>query len=209
MIDCVTLETSHLFADAMASQHRLRHRVFVEQQRWDVPTFHGMEYDQYDTPAAVYLVWRDFEGEARAVARLSPTNRPYMVRDLWPDLVQSRALPDSPHIWEGTRLCVDQKLPKDIRRRAVSELLAGCLEYGLAHDIHEYIIVAPMIVLRTYKLCGCSIEALGTPRAIDGAELTAATCDVDENILQVVRQRANIDDRVLQYGHPGAMQRAA
>ena len=35
---------------------RLRHRLFVERNGWQVPSHDGMEYDQFDTPAAVYLV---------------------------------------------------------------------------------------------------------------------------------------------------------
>ena len=41
--------------------------------------FQGMEYDQYDTPAATYFVWQDGEGVVRGVARVIPTDRPYML----------------------------------------------------------------------------------------------------------------------------------
>lgn len=59
MLDCLTWGTAHHFGDALAGQHRLRYRVFVQRAGWKVPHFNGMEWDQYDTPAAHYLVWRD------------------------------------------------------------------------------------------------------------------------------------------------------
>ncbi len=54
MIDVLTWENAHFYGSALASQHRLRYRLFVERQGWDVPCYQGMEYDQFDTPAAVY-----------------------------------------------------------------------------------------------------------------------------------------------------------
>ena len=94
MIDCVTWETAHLFGEAWISHHRLRHRLFVERQGWEGPTHNSLEYDQFDTPAAVYLLWRDEAGQARGVTRLIPTERPYMLKEIWPDMVDT--LPSSP-----------------------------------------------------------------------------------------------------------------
>ena len=67
MIDCVNLSTAHFFGDALAAQHRLRHRVFIERQRWNVLWWDGMEFDQFDTPATTYFIWRDAAGEALGI----------------------------------------------------------------------------------------------------------------------------------------------
>ena len=199
MIDCVMWETAHLFSDALASQHRLRHRVFVERHGWQVPTYNGMEYDQYDTPAAVCLIWRDNNNDARAAARLIPTDRPYMLQELWPDLVADGALPHSPHVWEGTRLCVDRGLGPQWRQRIVAELLCGCLEFGLRNEIEHYLILAPVHVLKhTYESAGCSIELLGPPSQVDRDVVAAAKCLVSEEILSAVQARSEIADPVLQ-----------
>ncbi len=52
-------ETAHLHGETWISHHRLRHRLFVERQGWEIPTYRGMEYDEFDTPAAQYLLWVD------------------------------------------------------------------------------------------------------------------------------------------------------
>jgi acyl homoserine lactone synthase len=59
-----------------------------------------MEYDQYDTPAATYLVWLDGSGVARGCVRVTPTDRPYMIRDNWPEMCETRPLPDSLSEWK-------------------------------------------------------------------------------------------------------------
>ena len=198
MINCVTWETSHLFGDALVAQHRLRHRVFVERHGWQLPTHNGMEYDQFDTPAAVYLIWRDETNVARGAARLIPTNRPYMIKDLWPHMISNRPLPQSPHIWEGTRLCVDRGLTARSRRRIIAELLCGCLEFGLQEDIEHYVILAPVVVLqRTYEAAGCSIKFLGPKTEIERDLVAAAECRVSRDILAAVRDSSEISGPVL------------
>ena len=62
MIDVVTLATAHYFGDALASQARLRYRMFVACRNIEHAHFDGMEYDRFDTPSAVYLLWRDAGG---------------------------------------------------------------------------------------------------------------------------------------------------
>src|SRR5688572_22902087 len=106
---CLDWETAHLHGVAWISQHRLRHRLFVERQHWNVPTYKNLEYDQFDTPAAKYLLWLDWMGMARGVVRLVPTTQPYMVETLWPGLVRG-SLPKSPSIWEASRFGCDRNL---------------------------------------------------------------------------------------------------
>jgi N-acyl-L-homoserine lactone synthetase len=85
MIDCVTISTSHFFrGNPIYEQHRLRHKCIVQRQGWNVPAIRSMEYDQYDNPAAYYLVWRDWNGKAYGSSRLCPTDRPYMLEEIFP-----------------------------------------------------------------------------------------------------------------------------
>ena len=134
----------------------------------------------------------------RGAARLIPTDRPYMLRDLWPNLVAGGALPHSRHVWEGTRLCIDRGLASRERRRIVAELLCGCLEFGLQNEIEYYLILAPVFVLKnTYRAAGCSIELLGPEATVDRDVVAAAKCRVSEEILHEVRARSAIDGPVL------------
>lgn len=207
MIDCFTYENAHLFGDALASQFRLRHKVFVEKQRWGVPNWNGMEYDQYDTPAAVYCVWRDDEQQVRGVARLAPTTIPYMIKDLWPDLVTQRALPSQPDIWESTRLGIDHDLPKETRRRILSELILAYLEASLHYGVKGLIGIGySWCWEHSFNRQGWPVERLGPDSVIDGEASYVGLLPVSQHILSAVRAATGISQPVLRTAEDLLMQ---
>lgn len=198
MIDCFNLETAHLYGDALAEQHRLRHRIFVERLGWEMPSIRRMEYDQYDTPATFYLLWRDKAGQARGVARLNPTDRPYLLRDVFPDFVTNGELPENPNIWEGTRFGVDRELDAETRQRVIGELLLGCLEFGLGMGVRQYLVLMPLLVLKKiFPRMGCSVELVGPCQRMGKDMIAPAYCQVSASILQQVRETTGVTNSVL------------
>ncbi len=198
MIDAITLETAHHLGGALASMHRLRHRVFVERQKYDVPTYRNMEWDQFDTPAAVYLVWRDEDGEARAVTRLIPTTFPYMIQELWPDLVDGEALPSHDKIWEATRFGIDRGLTPDKRRQVLGELVCGCLEYGLRNDIDEFLCVMPIQIINgAIRAAGVTVDVLGEPRKLGGLPVVSGRVHITRQALLRARRFYGLKNPVL------------
>jgi acyl homoserine lactone synthase len=196
-IVCVSWESAHLHGEAWISHHRLRHRLFVERQRWQVPSHNGLEYDQFDTPAATYVLWLDDRRQARGVTRLIPTTQSYMVETLWPDML-SDPLPRTPAIWEATRFGCDRDLDARTRRRVVAELICGCQEFGLANGISKYIGVMPLpIFTHVIAAAGCSVTLLGPTRRIGHHLVAAAYIDVSARTLAAVRHRNGIEARVL------------
>src|SRR4051794_32999158 len=129
MIEAFSLATAHLFQDALASQARLRYNVFVRQRGLAHSFFDSLEFDEFDTPSAVYLVWRDGERVVRGLARLLRTDRPYMLASYWPHLVESGDLPCSDAVWEITRLCIDKSVRPEVRKTIVPELLCAAAEF--------------------------------------------------------------------------------
>ncbi|MBT3629073.1 MAG: autoinducer synthase [Rhodospirillaceae bacterium] len=202
MVDIVTWESAHLFGSALVSHHKLRYRLFVERQEWDVPYFHGMEYDQFDTPAAVYLLQRDKQGEVRGATRLIPTTRPYMIKDVWPDLVDSDDLPASPEIWEGTRFGVEAGLSAQERNRVAAELVLACLEFGLQNGIQQYLVLMPILIIRRIiGGAGCNYDLLGETKSIGNHRVGVASVEVSHAALAEARRRFGIHDPVLSVHH--------
>lgn len=194
---CLNWENAHLHGEAWISHHRLRHRLFVERQGWEVPTVRGMEHDQFDTPAAQYLLWVDNKGMTQGVARLLPTTRPYMVQQLWPDLVPGE-LPKSDSVWEATRFGCDQTLSPVVRRRAVAEILCAMQEYGLEHGIDRYLAVMAERLLKCVVVkAGCRITVLGPQRTFGRLATVAAYLTVAPDVLDELRRRAAIRGPVL------------
>lgn len=191
-------ETAHLYGEAWISHHRLRHQIFVTRQQWEVPSFGALEYDQFDTPAATYLIWLDDSGQARGVVRLIPTLRPYMIQQLWPDLLDHPP-PCQPGIWEATRFGCDHALPSPLRHRVVAELICACQEFAVSRDIDQYLGVMPLAIFqRVIAAHGCPVS-LGTRARIMGKHrIAAGYIAASGAVLQGVRDRTGLLQPILQ-----------
>lgn len=194
---CLNWETAHIHGDTWISHHRLRHRLFVERQGWDVPNVRGLEYDEFDTPAAQYLIWIDKRGETLGAARLLPTTRPYMVKSLWPELVAGD-LPESDAVWEVTRFGCDHSLDSGTRRRAVAEILCAMQEFGLARGIEGYLVVTSKRLLKCVVVnAGCEVTVLGPERRLGRLPALAGYIHVSRKTLNELRQRAGLAGPIL------------
>ena len=166
MIEAFNLATAHLFQDALASQARLRFRVFVEQRGLPHSHYRGLEYDEFDTPSAIYLVWRDRDQVVRGLVRLLRTDRPYMLKSFWPWLVASGQLPQAADVWEMTRVCVDKTVSPDLRRTILPELLTAANEFFVDQGSIGMIGVTRAHLLTHFIRQG--IVWLGEPAMIEG-----------------------------------------
>ncbi len=195
MIDVVTLATAHLFGDALASQARLRYRMFVGCRSVDHAHFEGMEYDRFDTPSAVYLLWRDAGGETRCMTRLLRTTQPYMVKTFWPHLADEADLPSSPEVWEGTRLCADIALDRYTRQRALAEVLCGVTEFLEAQGARQLIGVTSRV--QAMRLFPQDLEWLGEDAPIEGRMEAAFRIPVGSIMPRGARERYGFGPSVL------------
>ncbi len=207
MVDVVSLFNAEQHPGVLLAQHRLRHKVFVERLGWSLPTINGLEYDEYDGPAATYLVKQDEAGEARAVARLVPTNQPYMLEQVWPDLLGGD-IPKSPQIWEGTRFGVDHTLPASERRRLAMELVVACLEFGLAHGVRGYVVLMPVFFVRgTLGALGCDYRFRSRTDRFGRVEMGVADVDVTAESLARALMTSGLTGPVI--SHPETQEYAA
>lgn len=197
-IVCLDWESAHIHGETWISHHRLRHRVFVQRQGWHVPSHNGLEYDQFDTPAAKYILWVDDYRQARGVVRLIPTTQPYMVETLWPELVDGEK-PRASTVWEATRFGCDRNVDRGLRRRIVAELICGCQEFGIANGIHKYLGVMPLDVFRRVLVAaGCPVTVLGSSMQTGRRGIAAGYIDVSRDVLATVQRRTDVRGLVLQ-----------
>lgn len=203
MIECVTLENNHLFTgNPLYEQHKLRFSSIIKRQGWKVPVVRGMEYDSYDNPAAYYLVRRNLKGQAVGVSRLCPTDRPYMLREVFPHLVNKIEMPCDPDVWEGSRFCVDDSLPQAERKRIIQEITIAYLEFALTRGIKS--IVGVMYPIYWKNICinsGWNVEWIGdVQRSEEGYKIIAGRLHVSQAVLDHVRKVTGIKKSVLNWG---------
>jgi acyl homoserine lactone synthase len=166
MIETFSLSSAYLYQDAWASQARLRYKIFVKQRGLPHTHFDGLEYDEFDTPSAVYLVWRDEDRHVRGLVRLLRTDRPYMLKSYWPHLVANGELPESERVWEITRVCVDKDVAPATRKVILPSLLAAVDEFFVGCGAVGMIGVTLPHLLSYFIREG--VQWLGTPATIEG-----------------------------------------
>lgn len=179
----------HHFGGLFVCYLRARHDVFIRQRGWNLPEVDGMEFDQYDTPLARFVVIHEF-GEVLAGIRLTPTTarvglHSYMIRDA--QLGQLKDLPTdvlffpapvSDQIWEASRLFVSQAVQSS-RRGHVQTLLMTTMARA-ARDVgaKQVIGIVPAVFRRWLQRIGMSASPVGPEIEIDDVRTCAALFNV-------------------------------
>lgn len=175
----ITWKTIPAHADLWLQSHQLRHEAFVARLAYDVPSHDGIEWDQFDTPRAAYIVVEQ-NGRCAAVCRLVPTTAPYMLEEVFPQLLPYAA-PKTADIWEASRITVDAALPGAARDAALKALIVGVQRYGIDHGIRHFLGLMPVAIFRrTLIRHGVRVRILTeSAQAIDGIPTAAGEIIVD------------------------------
>lgn len=158
-----------LNAALLDSMFRLRHDVFHDRLGWQVHSERGREHDWYDLIGPHYLVARSDAGvDAIGCWRLLPTTGPYMLRDVFPMLLDGSAAPAHPRVWEISRFAVAAEhaggsygfssLP--------AEMLRAMLRFGIEQGLDAIVGVTSAAVERMLRKLGFTVERLGRPQRI-------------------------------------------
>lgn len=162
-------------------QFQLRHREFFERQHYAVREIDRMEFDQYDSLAAVYLVYSDDGKTVLGCSRLTPINYGCMLKDHFADWVDDPSLFDAPDVWEGTRFCIDNRLSPDVRAKICRRICLGYLEFGLASGIQRIVGLMPTFILRSvFERSGIVLDRLGPVKGVGShSKIQAASIAVN------------------------------
>jgi acyl homoserine lactone synthase len=149
-------KSRHLF-----EMHRLRKRVFKDRMGWDVnisPS--GMETDQFDLPESIYLLALDDGKRVVGNWRLLPASGPTMIRDVWPQFLNTISMPFSDRVWEASRFAVDVENKNSeeglaLLQSATQELFCGLTELCILCGIREVYTMYDMRIARLLKRLDC------------------------------------------------------
>lgn len=167
-------------------QAAYRYKVFVENLGWDLHAPDGMEQDQFDRADTLYVVARDDEGEVCGCARLLPTTHPYLLSEVFPQLMNGAMPPSSPEVWELSRFAaVDFNSPDPSPLRQMSseiaiKLLQAAIDFALKHGVKRLITVSPVGIERLLRNAGFKAHRAGPPMRIDGHLIFASWIEVSE-----------------------------
>lgn len=156
----------------VAAVARYRHRVFVERLGWPLPSQDGLEFDQFDRIDTLYLAARDPTGALVGTARLLPTHRPYLLGEIFPQLLDCPP-PRSAGIWELSRFAALDLASPDSRdtdglQANSSPVAIGLLEAALAlasnAGVQRLITVSPPGIERLLRRAGFPARRAGPLR---------------------------------------------
>jgi acyl homoserine lactone synthase len=160
-----------------------RHEVFIQRLGWQLATPEGIEVDQYDRPDTVYVVAQHDDGSVAGCGRLLPTTQPYLLAEIFPQLLNGAAPPHSPEVWELSRFCaVDLqdgcKAGGQFSSPIALKLFDAALECAAAHGATRLITVSPLGIERLLRRAGFHAHRAGPPIIVDGHPLFACIIEV-------------------------------
>lgn len=170
------------------AMYRLRHMVFCERLHWDVHTADGMESDEYDDLFPVYMLARDISGKLFGCARLLPTTGDYMLKSVFPQLLQGNPIPNAEDTWELSRFAFEQ--PKGGEHRfslASSHMVVEALEFALDNNITCYVGVTTVAFEKLLRKIGLHVKRFGPPMMVGHERSVAFSIDVTTAQLAAAR----------------------
>lgn len=202
MVQILLHEPDHPLDEELLQQmFRLRHRIFKEYLRWDVASSNGMERDYYDTMSPVYCLCLDDSGEVIGCWRLMQTTRPYLLKDVFPNLLGDNPPPSGPTVWEASRFacCLEKNANLSFGgiREITSHLVAALLETGLVYGLERIVAVSEVCFERILKRSGVITYRFAPPTFIGNTKAVAGWFDVTEENLRRVREAGRLPDNVI------------
>ena len=199
MITVVPPRLRDYYGAELAEMHRLRHRVFVERLGWNVRSFGGLEVDAFDMLEATYLL----AGDDPIVGswRVLPTTGPYMLKDVFAELLEGQPAPCDPAVWEMSRFAVDHGPQEDKGLSALSaatgEMFCGLVEYALEQGVRELWTVYDIRIARLLDRVGCRPFWRSGRRRIGQTIAVAGRFEVSERVLTELRATNAVAGSVL------------
>jgi|SRR5690554_931340 len=162
-----------------------RYSVFVKLLGWELETPEGIEQDQFDRPDTVYVIAVSDKGNVIGCARLLPTEKPYLLGEVFPALLNGLEPPASPEVWELSRFAaVDLGSPTrppsgQLSSPIAVELLRQAVACAERLGAKRVVTVSPVGVERLLKKCGLVSHRAGPPTIVDGYALCACWIDTE------------------------------
>jgi len=201
MLYLISAKHHEVFAGWLTDMHQLRYRVFKERLAWHVETVGDQEIDRFDEIGPAYLLYVDHAGRMRGCVRLIPTTGPYMLRDVFTNLVSPGSLPDDAKIWESSRFAVDlagfEKGDPKVHASPTQLLFTGMIEFGLAVGLSKIVTVTDTRVERLLRRGQWPLVRLGEPQIIGSTEAVAGLLEISTAALDRVRKHAGIVHPIL------------
>jgi acyl homoserine lactone synthase len=161
-----------------------RYSVFVERLRWTLPDAGaGLEVDQFDRDNTYHVCVRD-AGATVGYARLLPTTEPYLLSEVFPQLMDRASIPRSPVVWELSRFCSVDLRPSKSSRQAdfwgCQAVLRAAVQCALEHGVSRLIAVSAVAMERILFRLGVNASRASPTMQLHGHAVFAFWIELDD-----------------------------
>lgn len=183
--------------------HRLRARVFKDTLKWDVEVSpEGLEVDCFDLPEAVYLLALGKQSRVIGSWRLLPTTGPTMIRDVWPQYLETLPMPAREDVFEVSRFAVDviEEDPREAARQgqqAVGEMFCALTELCLKTGIHEVYTMYDDRIAKIIRRIDCQPYKVSDRLQVGDFTCQTGVFKTDQDMLTRLRVATGITQSVL------------
>lgn len=164
-----------------------RYQVFVKQLGWKLETEPELETDEFDHDQTLYIIANNKNNDVVGCARLLPTTLPYLLEEVFPELLNGMAPPKEQKTWELSRFTsMDLKTQKmtqvgQLSSPITAELLKRSMRAAKQYGAERMISVSPVGIERLLRGLGIIAHRAAPPKIIDGYPLIACWVDLIEN----------------------------
>jgi acyl homoserine lactone synthase len=197
-----TLIQSHDFEKnyhLLTEVFKLRKKVFFDQLGWDVPVSGQMEFDEYDTKNAQFLVWCSPDRKKLyGLIRLMPTSGPTLLFDVFSRTHDNSTNLMADDIIEGTRMCINEELvaqdfPILAPGAGFNFLFLALCEVGLALGARRFVSNFEPAMSRIYRRAGLEYDLHGKAHGYGKRPVCCASFEVSMQVLKKMRKVIGID----------------
>ena len=165
---------------------KLRHNTFIERLGWEIPSVNGKERDQFDDLNPYHIVIEE-NSNVKGCWRALPTTGDYMLKDIFPELLQGEIAPQLNDVWEISRFAVDKSKNnggKSYFASATIDLIQSFHNFAKENGIKRYVTVTTVACERILRQLGVTIRRMGEGQSIQiGVERSVALwIEVDDKL---------------------------
>ncbi len=180
--------------------HRLRARVFRDMLKWDVAVnADGLEVDRFDLPEAVYLLAMNKQSRVIGSWRLLPTIGPTMIREIWPQYLETLPMPASDDVYEVSRFAVHalEEDSKEAAQQAIGEMFCALTELCLAAGIREIHTMYDDRIAKIIRRIDCQPDKVSARLPIGDLMCQTGSFTTDQDMLKRLRAATGITQTLL------------
>ena len=179
LVHVINHTNATLYSDVLRDLFRVRHDIFVKEKQWVPPSDDGLEFDQYDTDDATYLVGLDDDGRVITGSRFIPADRPHMLTDIFHYTLERRT--EDRTVAEWTRGFIRPDIRGLASARILVAFCAAVQQWAMEEGVTKVGGIQELYWLPLWRKMGWKVDMLGQTVEIDGAMCVPAYMEIAED----------------------------